>query len=117
MWAKLLLKIGLAILGQLPIERIVAWALNRMLAKIDAGGSVERAARTAGHLVELADLFRDILDDRKVTEAEAKQARACVIATREEILAEWAKGRTAKALQRALPGAVYGESRATGKDG
>jgi FAD/FMN-containing dehydrogenase len=39
-----------------PVERLVAWGLNRLLARADAG-SIDRAQKTAEHLIELADLF------------------------------------------------------------
>lgn len=107
MWQALLVKAGMALLAAVPVERLVAWGLNRLLARA-AEGSFDRAQKTAEHLIELADLFADILKDRRITPQEATEARIRILATRERLLDAWASGRPAKGVQGMLGGASYG---------
>ena len=61
--------LGMALVSALPIERIVAMYLNKMLDKISPA-NIDKARTTARHLGELSELFDDILDDEMVTEEE-----------------------------------------------
>ena len=65
----ILLNMVLPIISALPIERIVAMYLNKMLDKISPA-NIDKARTTARHLGELSELFDDILDDEMVTEEE-----------------------------------------------
>lgn len=94
----IIVKLGLAALSALPVERIVALLLNRLLAK--AGDSnVEKVAKTAQHLAELSALFGDIVSDRSISPEEISALRASIIRARERLLAEWSLGSDGKALQ------------------
>jgi hypothetical protein len=98
MWIALIARIGLALLAALPVERLAAWGVNRLLARVD-DGSYDRATKTAEHLIELAELFASILKDKRITPQEASEARARVLEARERLLAAWADGRPSKGLQ------------------
>jgi len=105
MWAKLALNIGLAIVSALPTERIVAWLCNRMLTRIDKGGNVDKAARTADKLLQLAQVLSDAVADRQMTPDEARTCMDMTAAIRSEIIGEWAQGLSAKNLEAVLNGA------------
>lgn len=102
MWATLIARIGLALVSTLPVERIVAWLCNRMLTKIDAGGNVDKAAKTAEKLLQLANVLNDALTDRQITPDEARNCMDLTAAVRREIIGEWAQGRSAKNLESVL---------------
>ena len=111
MIGSILLKIGMAILGALPLERIAAYAVNRLLARIERGGDVDKAAKTAEHLLELANVFADALADRQMTPEEARRCFDLTASVRLEIIGEWARGRSAKNLEKVLNGADFAPAR------
>lgn len=96
-----LLKLGMAVFSVLPIERIVAMLLNKWVSKLDFT-NLEKAAKTAEHLAELAALLSDIVEDNNLTPQEVTAARKYIMGLRTDILAIWAKGDTAKSLQTSL---------------
>jgi hypothetical protein len=106
MWAKLLLNVGLAIVSALPTERIVAWLCNRMLDRIDKGGNLDKAAKTADKLLQLAQVLSDAIEDRQISPDEARTCMDLTAAVRREIIGEWAQGRSAKSLEKTLNGAT-----------
>ena len=93
-----------ALLRAVPVERVVAWALNWLLGKIDAG-NIERARVSARHLAQLADVFADALEDHRLTEAEIVGAAGRYAVARRALIDEWARGKSAKPLERVLNGA------------
>jgi hypothetical protein len=101
MLTSVLIKLGLAIFSALPIERIIAALLNKWIAKID-DTNIDKARKTANHLAELSALFDDILNDKQVSPEEVGQMREAIMRARERLLAAWARGADAKALQTAL---------------
>jgi len=112
MWAKLLSNIALPALGglakwalrQLPIERLIAWLLNLWLKRVDQS-DMNRVCRSAKHISELANLLADIVADRQITADEATDARKFIMGLREDLMKEYAAGRPAKSLEKALNGA------------
>ena len=108
MLTSVLIKLGLAIFSALPIERIIAALLNKWIAKID-DTNIDKARKTANHLSELSALFDDILADKQVSPEEVGQMRWVVMRARERLLAAWARGADAKALQTALGEKVKAE--------
>lgn len=105
----ILIRIGMAILSVLPIERIIAMLLDSWLKKFD-GANIEKASKTAKHLAELSALFGDILADHEVTAYELSNARGVISAMRIDLLRIWAKGGNGKFIQNCLPGAEYGRN-------
>lgn len=97
----LLAKIGLALLSALPVERVVAVLLDRLVKRVD-GESIDRARLTARHLAELSELFGDVLADKTVTEIEVSEMRTSVMRAREILLETWAGGAANKSLQTSL---------------
>ncbi len=112
MWTKLISSIALPMLGglakwalgKLPIERLIAWLLNMWLRRIDQQ-DMDRVVRSAKHISELANLLADIVADRQITVKEATDAKTFIMSLREDLLNEYAAGRTAKSLEKALNGA------------
>ena len=109
MWLKLLtpfvvplLKgLGGLILRLMPVERIVAWLLNRWLATVNPT-QFDRFVRSARHITELGDLLAGIVEDRKIAPAEATDARERIMRLREMLLEDWAEGRSAKNIEKML---------------
>lgn len=99
-WA-LLMKIALAIVSAMPIERIVAILLDKLVKKVDETG-VDGARKTAQHLAELSELFGDVLADKTVTEIEVTQMKTQIMRSREILLETWAAGSSAKTMQTEL---------------
>lgn len=97
----LLTNAGMALLSVFPIERIVAMYLNKMLDKVSPA-NIDKARTTAKHLGELSELLTDILEDKEVSASELSRAKDFILSVRESILATWAKGKSAKQVQRAL---------------
>ena len=112
MWTKLLSNIALPALGglakwalgKLPIERLIAWLLNMWLKRITQE-NMDRALKSGRHMGELITLVADILEDRQVTADEATDARKFIMGLREDLVKEYAAGRPAKSLEKALNGA------------
>lgn len=99
-WA-VLLKIGLALVSALPVERVVALLLDRLVKRVD-DGNIEGARKTAQHLAELSELFGDVLADKTVTEIEVAEMKTSVMRAREILLQTWAAGAPAKTMQTEL---------------
>ena len=95
---QIILRAGLAVVSALPVERVAAILLDRLLRRLDAG-NIDRARQTAAHLAELADLFADVLADRQVSEEEVITMRSAATRTRELLLERWADGQSARRLQ------------------
>lgn len=100
LWA-ILIKLGLAVLSALPVERVLALLLNKLLDKVSPA-NIGRAQKTAQHLAELSALFNDIVADRAVTVEEATQIRDEIVRARERLLAAWSVGADAKSTQTEL---------------
>lgn len=94
-------RIGLALVSALPVERVAAALLDRLVQKTD-GANIDKARATAAHLAELAELFGDVLADKQVTEIEVAAMKSTVMRARELLLENWADGRSAKTLQTEL---------------
>lgn len=94
-------RIGLALVSALPVERVAAALLDRLVQKTD-GANIDKARATAAHLAELAELFGDVLADKQVTEIEVAAMKTTVMRARELLLENWADGRSAKTLQTEL---------------
>ena len=101
---RFIIRIALAALSALPVERIVAALLNAVMQRLDEG-NVEKARKSAEHLSELAELFSDVLADRTVTEFEVCAMRSAVMDARARLLANWAAGQTGRHIQARLAGA------------
>lgn len=101
---RFIIKIALAALAALPVERIVAALLNAVVQRLDEG-NVEKARKSAEHLSELAELFSDVLADRTVTEFEVRAMRSAVMDARARLLANWAAGQSGRHIQAGLAGA------------
>lgn len=97
----IIIRAALAILSALPVERIIALLLNRLLDRVSPA-NLDRVYKTAQHLTELSSLFGDILSDKTVSETEIVTLRNSVTAARERMLALWAMGKSAKGLQNEL---------------
>jgi hypothetical protein len=95
---RVLMQIGLALVSALPLERVAAALIDRLVQKVD-GTNIERARKSAAHLAELAELFADVLADKQVTEIEVAAMKSTVMRARELLLENWADGRSAKTLQ------------------
>lgn len=112
MIGKLIAKAGMAILPAIlrallrivPVERVAAWSLNWMLGKVD-GHNIDRARKTAEHLAELSQVFADALADHHLTEEEIHGACGRYAIARRALIDEWARGKSAKPLERVLNGA------------
>lgn len=98
---RVLAQIGLALVSALPVERVAAALLDRLVQKTD-GANIDKARATAAHLAELAELFGDVLADKQVTEIEVAAMKTTVMRARELLLENWADGRSAKTLQTEL---------------
>jgi hypothetical protein len=98
---RFIIRIALAALSALPVERIVAALLNAVMQRLDEG-NVEKARKSAEHLSELAELFSDVLADRTVTEFEVCAMRSAVMDARERLLANWAAGQSGRHIQAGL---------------
>lgn len=110
---RVLMQIGLALVSALPLERVAAALIDRLVQKVD-GTNIERARKSAAHLAELAELFADVLADKQVTEIEVAAMKSTVMRARELLLEQWADGASAKTLQNELAKtgltAVYAQS-------
>ncbi len=110
---RVLMQIGLALVSALPVERVAAALIDRLVQKVD-GTNIERARKSAAHLAELAELFSDVLSDKQVTETEVVAMKTTVMRARELLLEQWADGVSAKTLQTELAKtgltAVYAQS-------
>lgn len=110
---RVLMQIGLALVSALPLERVAAALIDRLVQKVD-GTNIERARKSAAHLAELAELFSDVLSDKQVTETEVVAMKTTVMRARELLLEQWADGAPSKTLQSELAKtgltAVYAQS-------
>ena len=110
---RVLMQIGLALVSALPVERVAAALLDRLVQRTD-GTNIEKARKSAAHLAELAELFGDVLADKQVTEIEVVAMKTTVVRARELLLEQWADGVSAKTLQTELAKtgltAVYAQS-------
>lgn len=95
----LLLNMVLPILSALPIERIVAALLNKLMDRIDRVG-LEKAHQTLVYIRELTDLTNDMLKDDVVSVEKVKTVKEFLPSMRENLLAIWAKGESGKELQK-----------------
>ena len=86
------------ILAAIPVERLVAAMLNRMLTRIDPA-NVARARVSARHLSELAGLMADMLKDATVSPEELTQLRESIISARKDLLDAWANGESGAIAQ------------------
>ena len=108
MLTTILAKLGMALFAAMPIERIVALLLNKWLSKLDGGkidaaaANTEKAAKTAQHLAEIAELFAHIVEDKNLSEEEVKQVKTSVVNARLTLLNLWADGKSASDLQSEL---------------
>ena len=96
-WA-IIVKLGLAALSALPVERIIALLLNKLIDKIGPS-NIDRVSKTAEHLAELSALFNDIVTDKAVTAEEVSGLRDAIVDARARLLAEWSVGADGKATQ------------------
>ena len=94
----ILIKFGGLILRALPIEQILAAAINKAIARIDEG-NMAQALKTVEHIQEICDLTTDILADRTVTEEEAGQIVAQLRDLKLALLGRWADGQPCKDVQ------------------
>lgn len=92
------INLAVSALSALPVERIVALLLNKLLDKIGPS-NLEKAAKTAEHLGELSALFNDIVADKSVSAEEVSSMRDAIVRARQRLLAEWSVGNDAKATQ------------------
>lgn len=110
---RVLMQIGLALVSALPVERVAAALIDRLVQRTD-GTNIEKARKSAAHLAELAELFSDVLADKQVTETEVAAMKSTVMRARELLLEQWADGASAKTLQTELAKtgltAVYAQS-------
>lgn len=110
---RVLMQIGLALVSALPVERVAAALLDRLVQRTD-GTNIEKARKSAAHLAELAELFSDVLSDKQVTETEVAAMKTAVMRARELLLQNWADGVSSKTLQAELAKtgltAVYAQS-------
>ena len=115
MWTTVLAKLGLIVFRLLPIERIVAMLLQRvvdyLIAKKGANTAaasaklaeyMAKATTTIAHINEQVELLSDVLQDQKISAEEVGLMRAHAANLRLALLDLWAKGEPAKATQQSL---------------
>lgn len=109
MWMKLLAPLAIPFIkgvGKLaikliPVERILAWLLNKWLAQVDPE-RFDHFVHSAKHVTELGDLLAQIMEDRQITPDEASEARLKVMRLREILLEDWAHGRSSKDIEKMI---------------
>jgi hypothetical protein len=94
----IIVKLGLAALSALPVERIVALLITKLISKTDPS-NIDRVAKTSQHLTELAALFGDMVADKAVSAAEVSSMRDAIVRARARLLAEWSVGADGKSTQ------------------
>jgi hypothetical protein len=109
MWIKLLSPlilpflrgVGRLAIKLLPVERVIAWLLNKWLAQV-SDENFCRFSKSARHIVELADLLTEIMADKRITPEEATTSRERIMRIREMLLEDWAHGKPSKGLEEML---------------
>jgi len=95
MWKVLLIDLGMMIFKLIPLERIVAALLNKMIDKINNKEDLRKATTTCTHLMESVNVLSAILADAKVTPEEVKIAQDNLNSVRKLLIETWAKGESA----------------------
>ena len=99
MWTAVLVQLGMSIFRALPIERIVAILINKLLNKLGTSEELDKAFTTVGHLEEISEKLRIILEDAEVKDDELEILRSVYTQDLAQIIALWSKGKSAKELE------------------
>jgi hypothetical protein len=99
MWTAVLIQLGLSIFRALPIERIVAMLVNKLLNKMSTGSDYNKALTSLSHLEEISEKLRIILEDAEVKDDELQILRSVYTQDIAAIIELWSKGKSAKELE------------------
>lgn len=98
MWKVLLWTLGKRLLTSLPVERVLAILLNKMLDKVGGKRSYGKAVKTSTHLAEIVQVLNVVLADGKIAEDEIDDLNE-IRTSAKALIAVWAKGDTAPELE------------------